>query len=130
MEFLIKLVEAIAAAAIPVLAGFLCELIHRAAVKLRDEAADEYVKTLIDEIEKSVTDAVAYVNQTLVDELKKSHVFAENPEYADEAFESAYEAVVKTLSDDAMEYIESAFGDIREYLTVKIEKEVRRAKEW
>ena len=128
MDIFYRLLAAVLIGAVPVLTGFLCDLIHRAAVKFRCEAEDERIGALVDEIDRSVAEAVCYVNQTFVDELKASGVFDEDEEYAKDAFESAFETVLKTLSEDAVGYITDFFGDLREYLTVKIESEVKREK--
>lgn len=130
MNIFYKILAAVLIAVVPILAGFLCDLLHRAAVKVRSEAEDERVRTLIDEIDRAVSGAVTYVNQVFVDELKASKVFDEDEEYAKEAFEMAFEAVLKTLSDDAADYILDFFGDMREYLTVRIEAEVKREKDF
>lgn len=130
MEILSKICIAVLTAVLPILAGFLCDMIHKAALKFQQSAEDARIKTLIDEIDESVRGAVTYVNQTFVDELKKNNLFGEDEAYAKEAFEEAYTTTVRTLSDAAMEYIENTFGDLRQYLTIKIEGTVHKEKFW
>lgn len=130
MEIIYKLLAVVLIAAVPVLTGFICELFHKAAAEFKIKADNERIGGLIDEIDRSVCAAVQYVNQTFVNELKKSGVFREDETYAKEAFEMAFQAVVETISEDASEYIMDTFGDIRKYLEVKIEQEVLIEKEW
>ena len=118
MEILTNILTAVLVAVLPILAGFLCDMIHKAAVKFQQSAEDARIKVLISEIDEAVRDAVIYVNQTFVDELKRAQVFGEE----------AYSTALKTISDSALEYIEETFGDLREYLTVKIEKAVSEQK--
>lgn len=128
MEILTNILTAVLVAVLPILAGFLCDMIHKAAVKFQQSAEDARIKVLIGEIDEAVRDAVIYVNQTFVDELKRAQVFGEDEEYPKQAFEEAYSTALKTISDSALEYIEKTFGDLREYLTVKIEKAVSEQK--
>lgn len=128
MELFYKILVAVLTAVLPVLTGFLCDMIHKAAVRYRQKAEDERIQSLVWEIDEAARCAVEYVNQTFVDELKKVGVFGEGEEYGQEAFEEAFQTVVETISDDALDYLEQTFGDIRKYLTVKIENYVREFK--
>lgn len=124
MEIFEKILIAVLTAVLPILTGFLCDMIHKAAERFRQSAENERIVHLIGEIDAAVREAVVYVNQTFVNELKKADIFGEDEAYAKEAFEEAYAVTVKTISDAAIGYIEETFGDLRQYLTVKIEKTV------
>lgn len=130
MEILYKLLAAVLIAVIPILTGFICDLFRKAAQEYKEKANNERIGALVDEINSSVCAAVAYVNQTFVNELKASGVFGEDETYAKEAFEMAFRATVETISDAASQYILETFGDIRKYLEVKIEQEVLTEKKW
>ena len=130
MDIFWKLLAAVLTAAVPVLTGFLCEFIHKAAEKAKINAESARVKALVEEIDDAVCAAVSYVNQTFVHELKQSGVFKESDEYAKEAFETAFRTTVETISDDASAYILETFGDMRKYLEVKIEEAVYDEKRW
>ena len=125
MEIFWKILPVVLSAAIPVLTFFLCELIHKAADGIRARAEDERTQAYVWEIERAVTAAVKYTNQTFVDALKadEDNLFDEEQQQA--AFEEAYKTAVETISDAALNYLFDKFGDIREYLTVKIEEAVR-----
>lgn len=125
MEIFWKILTAVLSAAIPVLTVYLCDLIHKAAVRIRERMDSERASDYIWEIENAVTSAVKYVNQTFVDALKADPNVEFDLELQEEAFEEAYKTAVETISDAALNYLFDKFGDIREYLKVKIEEAVR-----
>ncbi len=125
-----KLLAAVIIAVLPVLTGFLCDMIHKLAVRISGKAEEEQEKAFIEQIERAVTNAVAYVTQTFVDALKDAGTFSESEEYPKAAFEQAYQATIETLAPKVTEWIEDTFGAVKPYLTVQIEKAVKREKEW
>ena len=125
MEFFWKILSAVLSAAIPVLTVFLCELIHKAAVRIYAKIDSERAANYVWEIEAAVVSAVKYVNQTFVDAIKADPNIEFDAELQQEAFEEAYKTAVETISDAALNYLFDKFGDIREYLEVKIEEAVR-----
>lgn len=130
MELFWQILPAVLVAVIPVLSGFLCRLLGQMAKRVAQNAKNERVKALVHEIDTAVQAAVCYVNQTFVDELKKTGTFGDDPEYAEEAFRTAYKTAIETISKDAMDYIETTFGDVRKYLEVKIEESVQYNHRW
>ena len=128
MELFEKILSAVLIAVLPILAGFFCDLIHKLANEAVQRTKDERTQVMLGEIEHAVQSAVVYVNQTFVDELKKSNQFSENAEYADVAFETAYEKTLEILTEDAKTYIEKTFGDLQDYLEIKIEESVHYEK--
>ena len=125
MDIFWKILTAVLSAAIPVLTVYLCDLIHKAAVNIRNRMESEKAQECVWEIESAVTSAVRYVNQTFVDALKADPNVEFDLELQEEAFEEAYKTAVETISDAALNYLFDKFGDIREYLKVKIEEAVR-----
>ena len=125
MKLFYQILTAVLTAVLPILCGYLCRLLGQMAKRVAQNAKDERVKALVGEIDAAVQAAVCYVNQTFVDELKKAGTFSEDPEYAEEAFRTAYDTAIETISADAMEYIQTTFRDVRKYLEVKIEEHVR-----
>lgn len=126
-EFLSILLQAVLIAAVPVIAGFaakgLTALAQYLGVKIENTTVAKYAQ----EITQAVTTAVTYVSQTYVDELKKSGTFtAENQKIA---IEKALEVARQQLTQEALEFITTAYGDITEYLTSLLEAEVRNQKE-
>lgn len=128
MEILEKILSAVLIATLPIMTGFFCDFLRKLAQEAKVCAKTEQIQALIEEIDKAVETAVIYVNQTFVDELKKANTFAEDPEYAHEAFRTAYSTTLEILSEDAQNFIEKTFGNIEDYLAVKIEESVHNEK--
>lgn len=128
MDILWKVLEAMLTAAVPVLTAFLCGLIHKAAARLGERLKNDRTNAYRSEITKAVISAVNYVNQTFVDALKDDPNAEFDADLQEEAFEEAYKTAVETISDAALAYLTDTFGDVRKYLTVKIEEAVRECK--
>ena len=110
-------------AAVPVIAAFASKgfvaLAQYLGVKVENATFAKYA----DQIAKAVSTAVIYVAQTYVDELKKSGTFTEENQKI--AMQKALEVAKKQLTQEALEFIEITYGDITEYLTSKLEAEVK-----
>ena len=73
-------------------------------------------------LDNTITDCVIAMNQTYVNSLKLQGKF--DAEAQKKAFNDVYNKVIAILGQDAIEYLNSAIGDLNEYITSKIEKEV------
>lgn len=122
-EFFSTLLQAVLVAAVPVIAAFASKgfvaLAQYLGVKVENATFAKYT----DQIAKAVSTAVIYVAQTYVDELKKSGTFTEENQKI--AMQKALEVAKKQLTQEALEFIEITYGDITEYLTSKLEAEVK-----
>lgn len=122
-EFFSTLLQAVLVAAVPVIAAFASKgfvaLAQYLGVKVENATFTKYA----DQIAKAVSTAVIYVAQTYVDELKKSGTFTEENQKI--AMQKALEVAKKQLTQEALEFIEITYGDITEYLTSKLEAEVK-----
>ena len=122
-EFFSTLLQAVLVAAVPVIAAFASKgfvaLAQYLGVKVENATFAKYA----DQIAKAVSTAVIYVAQTNVDELKKSGTFTEENQKI--AMQKALEVAKKQLTQEALEFIEITYGDITEYLTSKLEAEVK-----
>lgn len=125
-EFLTNLLTAVITAAIPVVSAFLIILINRAKDKATAQTDDIKQQGYIKEIADAISAAVAATSQTYVDTLKKNGTFT--VEAQKEAASKALAACLSSISPAAQAFIEVAYGDIKEYLTTKIEAEVRKQK--
>ena len=125
-EILWQLLIAITTAAVPVLTGFLCDLIRKGAKWLVENTKAKKYEAYITEIANAVANAVTYVNQTFVDALKEQGEFGE--EEAHKAFSMAFETVVATISEDAMNFLSETYGSAETYLEAAIETTVRQEK--
>ena len=86
--------------------------------KVDSELADKYITMLAD----TISACVIATNQTYVENLKKEQLF--DAEAQKEAFKRTYEAVMAVLTEEAVIYLSSIYGDLTAYITNKIEAEV------
>lgn len=97
-----------------------------AAKALNNLASTNADNKLVKEIASAAADAVAMVSQTYVDSLKASGSFDEAAQK--QALSMALAACLASLSQSAQDYISENYGDITDYLTTKIEAEVKNQK--
>lgn len=117
-----RAIEVLVSIIVPILAVFLCRGLSKVADFFKTKAQNEKTKAFIDEIQGAVTTAVAYVSQTMVDDLKKQGKFDKNA--AIEALTLAYNSAIASISTGALNYLQDTFGNVEDYLTSKIEQEV------
>lgn len=119
---LTELLKAVIGIAVPIIAIFACKAIAKLSEFLKAKTENVKTKAIIEEIESAVITAVSYVSQTMVVDLKKQGKF--DKERAESAFEEAYNTVIATISEKAIEYLTINFGDPETYITAKIEEQV------
>ena len=90
--------------------------------KVDNELADKYIAMLGD----TISACVIATNQTYVENLKKDQLF--DADAQKEAFKKTYEAVMAVLTEEAVIYLSSIYGDLTAYITNKIEAEVNLSK--
>ena len=93
---------------------------------LNKEIKNDFVSSVLDEIERAVNDAVKYVNQTYVDDLKERHLFTDQSK--EEALNMAIEVAIKGLSKRALTYINKNYDSIQGLLETKIEAAIKNFK--
>lgn len=94
---------------------------------LADQIDNETADRVLSEIGQVVPDSVLYAGQVYVDSLKEAGAFDEAAQR--EALRMAIKACMSRLSKKALEFIKENFGDPEEYLTGRIEAEVKRQKQ-
>ena len=125
-KFLQDFFLAVVTAAVPVLTAYLVMFIHKMGDNAAANTESIKLKTYITEAAEAIAAAVAATNQTYVDALKNAGRFDGAAQR--EAAQKALEACLASISPTAQSFIEAAYGDIREYLTTRIEAEVRKQK--
>ena len=125
-EFLKEIFLAVVTAAVPVLTAYIIVCIRKVGDNAAANTENVKAKTYITEAAEAIAAAVAATNQTYVDALKNAGKF--DAEAQKEAAQKALAACLASISPAAQRFIESAYGDIKEYLTTKIEAEVRKQK--
>lgn len=109
-----------------ILTAYLVSYIKAQGAKLQTDAQNELAKKYIGMLTNTITECVVATNQTYVDSLKKQDKFDKEAQKV--AFNMTYNSVMSILSDEAKEYLETAYGDLTFYLTQKIEAEVNANK--
>lgn len=125
-EFITALLTAVITAAVPVITVYAVNALKRAGANAEADTEDIKVKGYINEITTAVADAVSATSQTYVDALKQAGKFT--AEAQKEAAKKALNTCIASLTPAATKFIESAYGDLKEYLSNKIEAEVRKQK--
>ena len=125
-DFLTTLLKAVLVAAVPVCAAFIGKGIKALADYLGRKSESDVAKRFLDAVADAVSTAVTYTSQTYVDALKKSGEFTkENQEFA---LKVAIAKAKALLTEDAIKYLEGAYGSVERYLEGRIEAEVRNQK--
>lgn len=105
-----------------ILTTFLITWIKSKKDALKQQTDSELAKKYLDMLNNTITDCVIAMNQTYVNSLKQQGKF--DSEAQKKAFTDVYNKVIAILGQDAIEYLNSAVGDLNEYISSKIEKEV------
>ena len=125
-EFLTTLLQAVLVAAVPVCAAFVGKGLKALADYLGQKSENDMAKKYLAAVADAVATAVTYTSQVYVDKLKETGQFTE--ENQREALEIAVAQAKNLLTHEAMAFLESAYGDLNEYLKRRIEAEVRNQK--
>lgn len=126
-EILLNLLYAVLTVGVPFLTACLARYLRAKWQKTDADASDAAEESALSEIARAVTNAVAMVSQTFVDELKKSGAF--DPEAQKEALQKAIQAALNALSIETRSFIQAVYGSLESYLTTCIEAEVRTQKQ-
>ena len=125
-NFITTLLQAVITAAVPVLTTYAVRWLGAVAARAREQAKTEEADRYLSEASNAIQAAVLKTSQTYVDALKKSGEFT--VENQREAFNMAFAEAKSMLNDNAARFIESAYGDVTNYLTAQIEAKVRALK--
>ena len=125
-EFLLTLLQSVIIAAVPVITTYVCVFIHTKTTQAKQNMNNEEAKKLLDEAVSAVTTAVISTNQTYVETLKKSGQFT--VENQKEAFQRSYDTAVATMTQEAKDFIEKAYGSLADWLATQIEAQVNANK--
>jgi hypothetical protein len=122
LEMLYKILEVCVIPLLGILTVYAVKFIKVKSDEIKTKADNELADKYIDLLSTTISDCVIATNQTYVEALKKENAFT--AEAQKKAFELTYDAVLEVLSDDAIIYLTSIYGDLSKYITAKIEAEV------
>lgn len=127
ITFLWDVLHAIVLAVIPLCAGYVIKLIKTKAEQIGAQTDSLELKSLLEQVADAVSTAVTYTSQTFVDSLKKNGLF--DTEAQKQALQMSLDKATALLSAVAKEALEDVYGDLNDYLTSRIEAEVRNQKD-
>jgi hypothetical protein len=122
LEMLYQILEVCVVPLLGILTVYAVKFIKVKSDEIKTKADNELADKYIDLLSTTISDCVIATNQTYVEALKKENAFT--AEAQRKAFELTYDAVLEVLSDDAVIYLTSIYGDLSKYITAKIEAEV------
>lgn len=106
-----------------VLTAYFVKWVNVKSAELSASRESELERKYLNMLNDTIADCVMATTQTYVDALKKQDSF--DIEAQKEAFAMTYSAVMKLLTDEATEYLNTIIGDLSLYITQKIESEVK-----
>lgn len=89
---------------------------------LTTKVKDEKYRTAISEVFEQVNISVNYIEQTVVNQLKKDGKW--NTETQKDALNKAIDSVLASLSDSTIDYLKSNMDDVPKYIATQIESAI------
>ena len=108
------------------LTGVAVKWINSKANEIKAKTDNVLIQRTIDLLNETIASAVISANQTYVNELKQEDAFSQDKQL--KAFEHVYTTVMNSLTIEGKERLEAYIGDIKSYITNKIEEEVAKNK--
>lgn len=121
-EFVNLIETCVLAPLLTALTGVLIAFISKQATRLKEKFNDEKTSRYIEMAEKIVQQAVTYVSQTYVDELKKDGAFTKEDQK--KAFEKSKTLVYGLMKEECKKAVESNYISYEKWLETKIEETV------
>ena len=126
-EILTQLLFAVLTICTPLATAYVRKAAAAINASTAEKIKNETIQRICCEITDAVADAVAAMNQSYVDDLKKAGTFKEEEQA--QALSRAISVAIKSLSKDALDYIkEISGGDTVGYLTTRIQAQISRNK--
>ena len=105
-----------------VLTTYLVMFIKNKTDELKKTTDNELYIKYMNMLSETITNCVIATNQTYVEALKDKNAF--DVEAQKKAFDMTYKAVMNILSQDAIEFLNNAVGDLDTYIRRSIEAQV------
>lgn len=106
------------------ISSFLIALIRQQTSKIEEKIKDEKTKRMLEIAENVVSQAVATVSQTYVDDLKKDGIF--DTDAQKEAFEMSKDKIYMLLTTDTLQAVKDNYGNVEEWINTKIEETINK----
>ena len=105
-----------------VLTAFFVKWVNAKSAEVSANLDNATLTKYLNMLTETITNCVIATNQTYVESLKAQGAFDKAAQ--EEAFKRTSEAVMSILSQDAIEYLSTAVGDLKVFINKKIEAEV------
>lgn len=125
-DLISDLLVAVVTVCVPIFTAYIVKAVQKAGDNAAADTENIKVQGYIEEITNAISQAVSATSQTYVDALKEKGEFT--LEAQKEALQKSIETAAAILSPAALEFIDDVYGDFVDYVTPKIEAEVRRQK--
>lgn len=112
---------------ITVLSAVLIALFKQGIGYLKSKTESVLIKTVMDEVEKTIDDGINYTEQTMVSTFKNTETWTKEAQY--EALQHCVNYILSNLSNKTTEFISENGGDIRGYITAKVEAKIQKNKQ-
>lgn len=112
---------------ITVLSAVLIALFKQGIGYLKSKTESVLIKTVMDEVEKTIDDGINYTEQTMVSAFKNTETWTKEAQY--EALQHCVNYIISNLSNKTTEFISENGGDIKGYITAKVEAKIQKNKQ-
>lgn len=126
MEQIQPILIDLVAAIIVAIGAFLIAFIKQKTKELKEKNNNDILDKYIDLALEAISTSVLCIQQTYVDELKKSGKFTKESQI--EAFNLAKDKALKIMDQSSKEAIKYVFGDVEEWIDSKIEENIQLIK--
>lgn len=124
LPFLQEIFQVCVVPLLGILTAYLVKFINAKSSELVAQTDNELAQKYLSMLTETIEACVIATNQTYVNSLKEKNAFT--AEAQKEAFNKTLDAVKAVLSDEAKEYLTTAYGDLNTYLTNQIEAQVNQ----
>lgn len=125
-ELLMTLIKVVILPAVPIVVGAVVKLCKAKTDEALTDVENETLRQALNEATDAVYAAVTYTSQVYVDTLKQNGNFSKEAQA--QALKTALEKAEAMLAEDTKKLLESLYGNLEDWLTVKIEQAVREQK--
>ena len=122
MELLQQIFQVCIIPLLGVLTTYLVMFIKNKTEQLQKETDNELYQKYMEMLSETITNCVIATNQTYVEALKNKNAF--DAAAQKEAFNMTYQSVMSIISQDAMDFLNEAVGDLDVYIRKTIEAQV------
>jgi hypothetical protein len=125
-ELLTTLIKVVLLPAIPIIVAAVVKFATAKAEEAIAASNSSILRATLLEATKAVATAVTYTAQTFVDDLKSAGTFTKEAQAA--ALATALSKTLILISTESKELLTSLYGNLEEWLTTKIEQQVKEQK--